>query len=125
MDVIEKTDIYGTDAIVIGVDGWIGTAGINEPCACQQIRPVSIVIEFVDVIKHAERPTDALLGRRRDPELMRKTFGLVAHLIAFVRRIAGAADIAVIGGGIINTFVALIIRDEQPDIRITGIIRLL
>ena len=56
---------------------------------------------------------------------MRDALGLVTHLVAFARRIAGVTNVAVIRRRVIHTAVALVIRHVQPEVRITGVIRFL
>ena len=88
-----------------------------------QVRPVGVVEQLVVVIEQTERAPDPLVGGRCHPEFLRKTLGAIANLVTLVRSVAGVADIAVIGRGVIDAAIAFIIRQIQADIRISGVVR--
>ena len=90
-----------------------------------QIGPVGIVQKFCVIIEQARRCANALFRRRRNTKFVRIARGVVANLIALVRRIAGVANISVIGSRVINPAITLIIGNEKPDIRIGRVVCLL
>ena len=109
----------------MGIDAWIGRAGIDKARCLLGVGPVSVVVEGVFIKEQAAGGAQALIGRCRDAELMGRTGVLVLDPIALVWGVAGLTNVAVIGSGIVDAAIALIIGQIEADIGVGRIVRLL
>ena len=109
----------------MGINAWIGRAGIDKARCLLGVGPVSVVVEGVFIKEQAAGGAQALIGRCRDAELMGRTGVLVLDPIALVWRVAGLTNVAVIGSGIVDAAIALIIGQIEADIGVGRIVRLL
>ena len=122
LHVVEEANLERLHSGVKGVDCWVGTPRINEARRLLQIRPVGVVLEFVDIIEHPTCGAQPLASRRRDTKFVGITLVLVADPIGFTGCVAGLADVSVIGRRVVNTAIAFVIRQKQADVRIRGIV---